>query len=190
MNSTIQMKIGQLSRIIFLFGIIGFNQTNAKDMTHGIVSMRGVILDSACSLDILNRDQTRDQTIDMLSHPISEIISRKSSLDRPFSIHLVNCTLKNFSKKKTSVGDQNFFKITFDGTRDHNDFGVMGNAEGVVLQIRDADGNIAVPGHALPAGNIAPESMTLNYTMRLIGNGQNLLAGGYHSTIRYKLDYY
>lgn len=158
----------------------------AKDLGHGRVGMRGEILDSACGVDIASQDQT----IDMLVQPLSEVIGSGSGIPRPFSIRLVNCTLQRHSPNNLPVDDWQYFQVTFDGERSHGSFGVEGDAQGVALQIRDASGNIASPGKALPAGNINPGSMNLNYTMRLVGDGGNLSAGSYHSTIRYKLDYY
>lgn len=158
----------------------------AKDLGHGRVGMRGEILDSACGVDTASQDQT----IDMLYQPLSEIISSGGGIPRPFSIRLVNCSLQRHSPNNLPVDDWQYFKVTFDGVRNHGAFGVEGNARGVALQIRDAQGNIANPGQALPAGNIEAGTMQLNYTLRLVGNGDNLSAGSYHSTIRYKLDYY
>lgn len=158
----------------------------AKDLGHGRVGMRGEILDAACGVDTASQDQT----IDMLVQPLSEVIASGSGIPRPFRIRLVNCSLQRYSSNNLPVDDWKYFQVTFDGERSHGSFGVEGDAQGVALQIRDARGNIANPGQALPAGNINPGTMDLNYTMRLVGNGDNLSAGSYHSTIRYKLDYY
>lgn len=158
----------------------------AKDLGHGRVGMHGEILDSACGVDTASQDQT----IDMLVQPLSEVIGSGSGIPRPFHIRLVNCSLQRYSPNNLPVDDWQYFQVTFDGERSHGSFGVEGDAHGVALQIRDASGNIANPGQALPSGNIKPGTMELNYTMRLVGNGETLSAGGYHSTIRYKLDYY
>ncbi len=161
-------------------------QVSATDQGHGVVTMRGEILDSACSIDTASRDQT----IDMLSQPISEIISENMGLERPFSIRLVNCVLERYSTGSLPVDNWQYFKVTFDGQHDHGDFGISGLAQGIALQIRDAEGSKAIPGKALPAHDIKPDSMTLNYSIRLVGNADSLEPGAYHTTIRYKLDYY
>lgn len=161
-------------------------QANATDFGHGRVSMAGEIVDSACSVNT----GSPDQTIDMLSQPVSEIVSENSGLSRPFSIKLENCSLERYSSKDQPIDNYQYFQITFDGQRDDDAFGIDGEAQGVALQIRDANGNAAIPGQPLPADNIQQGSMVLNYTMRLIGDGDELQPGAYHSTIRYKLDYY
>ncbi|MED7793088.1 fimbrial protein [Klebsiella aerogenes] len=159
---------------------------NAGEQGHGTVRMNGEILDAACNVDT----ESRDQTINMLTQPVSEIISEQYGLDRPFTIRLVNCVLKRHSSNALPVNDWQYFQITFDGIHEGNAFGVEGGAKGVSLQIRDVNGHIAVPGQALPSEDIEPGSMKLNYNLRLIGNGSEIQPGSYHSTIRYKLDYY
>lgn len=173
-------------KIILFIGFFISSSADAKEQGHGVVSMRGEIIDSACGLDTASSDQT----IDMLTQPVSEIVSEHFGLARPFSIKLVNCSLERYSNNNKPVDDWQYFSVTFDGKRDAESFGVSGNAQGVALQIRDKDGNVAIPGQALPAGEIEPGSMRIDYTLRLIGDGNELQAGAYHTTIRYKLDYY
>lgn len=147
-------------------------------MEHGVVTMNGEIINSACNLDT----PSRDQTIDMLTQPVSEIASEGTGLARPFDIQLENCN--------TSFSRNQYFRVTFDGKRDGTAFGVDGDAEGVGLQIRTKNGVVAVPGEAMPAEDIDDSSMRLKYTLRLIADGGDLQAGAYHTTIRYKIDYY
>lgn len=175
-----------ISRISITALLVLSFYADAGDQGHGTVKMNGEILDAACNVDVASRDQT----INMLTQPVSEIISEQYGLDRPFTIKLVNCVLKRHSPNALPVNDWQYFQITFDGIREGNAFGVEGGAQGISLQIRDVNGNIAVPGQALPSEDIQPGSMKLNYSMRLVGNGNELQPGSYHSTIRYKLDYY
>ncbi|ENZ7484579.1 fimbrial protein [Klebsiella aerogenes] len=186
MAISIKLRGSWFPHIVISCFFILAGSASAKDFGHGRVGMRGEILDSACGVDT----ESQDQTVDMLVQPLSEVIGSGSGIPRPFSIRLVNCSLQRHSPNNLPVDDWQYFKVTFDGIRNHGAFGVEGNARGVALQIRDAQGNIANPGQALPAGNIEPGTMQLNYTLRLVGDGENLSAGSYHSTIRYKLDYY
>ncbi len=158
----------------------------ATTYDHGRVHMQGKIVDSACDV----ATESRDQTIDMLTHPISEILSEGTSLERPFSILLENCSLDRATTDPHAAGDWRYFQVTFDGARDGKNFAVDGDAEGVALQLRDEEGRVAIPGQAMPAGNVQPGAIRLKYTLRLIGNGHDLQAGAYHTTIRYRLDYY
>ncbi|HEJ0318276.1 TPA: type 1 fimbrial protein [Klebsiella aerogenes] len=158
----------------------------AKDQGHGVVHMHGEILDTACNVDTASRDQT----IDMGTQPVSELISQGVGLARPFSIRLMNCVLTRIGHNSKPLDDWSKFQVTFDGTHDSDAFGVDGDARGVALQILDEAGNTAVPGEPLPACPLVPGRMQLNYTLRLIGNGDTLQAGTYHTTVRYKLDYY
>ena len=178
------MKIPKV--ITSVFSLLIVSGVYANDQGHGSVTINGEILDAACSV----ATESRDQTINMSSQPLSEIVSENHGLARPFAIHLENCTLARYSPNALSVNDWKYFQITFDGIRKGNAFGVEGGTNGVSLEIKDKEGNVAVPGQALPSEDIMPGSMTINYTMRLVGNGEELEPGAYHSTIRYKLDYY
>lgn len=157
----------------------------AKDQGHGTVTMNGAIIDSACSVDT----NSRYQTIDMLSQPISEIISEGSGLSRPFSIKLINCQLSR-TESHHQGESWSYFQVTFDGENDSSIFGLTGDAQGVALEISDEYGNVATPGIPMPSNNIEEGSMEMKYKMRLMGNREPLKSGEYHTTVRYKIDYY
>jgi type 1 fimbria pilin len=173
-------------QILWLTGALLVQPVDAADQGHGMVHMDGKILDSACSVDT----NSRDQTIDMLTQPASEIISAGEGLPRPFSIRLVNCNLSRAQTSAAMLPDWQYFRVTFDGIHDGKSFGVTGEARGIALQIRDARDVVAIPGEPMPASNITPDDMTMDYTLRLVGNGKDMQAGDYRTTIRYKLDYY
>lgn len=145
--------------------------------------MEGAIIESACVIDA----GSRDQTIEMGNIPISQIAREGQGEKKPFTIRLIDCELTNI--KGHHSGAQHF-QVTFDGVTDREFFQVEGDAKGVSLQLTDTEGNIAIPGKPLPSGNVQPGDIILNYDMQLVGNKQTLKVGEYHSTIRFKLDYY
>ncbi|WP_414891526.1 fimbrial protein [Pseudomonas serboccidentalis] len=149
----------------------------------GRVDMRGSIVETACAIDTLSRDQT----IDMATMPLSQIIRDGSGVGRPFSVRLVNCVLPRLG---SGLAVWRQFQATFDGRADSGFFGVDGNARGVALMIADSYGSIAVPGAPLPLAELVSGDKVLNYSMRLVGNNQALRSGDYYSTIRFKIDYY
>lgn len=149
----------------------------------GRVNMQGAIIDTACAIAA----GSRDQVIDMDRVPVADIMRDGQGGSRAFSIELINCVLSRAEKKGA---DWQYFQVTFDGNADGGLFGIEGEAKGVGLQIADASGNIARPGSPLPNGDISPGSMRLNYEMRLVANKQPLRAGGYSSSVRFKIDYY
>lgn len=149
----------------------------------GRINMQGAIIETACAIDT----GSRYQTIDMATLPFGQIIREGRGQSLAFRIHLVNCVLGRINP---ALPDWRRFQITFDGSPDTGGFGVSGAARGVALQITDERGYIATPGEALPAVNIMPGEMLLNYSLRLVGNQQVLRAGDYYSTVRFKLDYY
>ncbi|EIT7186890.1 MAG: fimbrial protein [Serratia marcescens] len=149
----------------------------------GRVNMEGSILDTACAIEA----GSRDQSVDMSTLPLSQIIRDGVGVKRPFTIRLINCVR---ARPDPTLPDWQRFRVTFDGEGHNGLFQVQGSARGVALQITDTQGNIALPGKALPAGDIIPGNMSLNYSLRLVGNQQVLRAGEYRSAVRFKLDYY
>ena len=147
----------------------------------GRVNMQGAIIDTACAIAV----ESREQTIDMDTVPLADIIRDGQGRSKPFSIDLINCITERPGKE-----DWKQFQVTFDGEREGDLFGVNGDASGVGLQIIDAGGNIATPGHALPLMDVTPGDRQLNYTLKLVANSHALKAGDYFSSIRFRLDYF
>jgi type 1 fimbria pilin len=148
----------------------------------GRVNMHGAIIDTACAIAA----GSRDQTIDMETIPLGQIVRDGQGMTKPFSIELVNCILERPGNKS----DWKFFQVTFDGSAEGTLFGVQGDARGVALKINDSNGNVVIPGEPLPMEEIIPGNRMLNYSMTLIANHQPLKAGAYFSTVRFKLDYF
>lgn len=148
----------------------------------GKVSMHGAIIDTACAIAA----GSRDQTIDMDTLPLGQIIRDGQGMTKPFSIELVNCILERPENKP----DWKFFQVTFDGYAEGSLFGVQGEARGVALKIKDSNGTPVIPGKPLPMEGIIPGNRVLNYSMTLMPNHQPLKAGAYFSTVRFKLDYF
>ncbi|ENE2355446.1 type 1 fimbrial protein [Serratia marcescens] len=150
---------------------------------HGLVNMQGAIIDTACAI----ATESREQIIDVQIMPMLDIAREGKGKKIPFRIELINCVLERQNKE---LPDWRHFQVTFDGNTDGEMFSTVGEASGISLVISDASGNIARPGLPLPAVNIQPGSMTLNYSITLTANQQPLKAGSYFSSVRFKMDYY
>lgn len=149
----------------------------------GRVNMHGAIIETACAIDTLSRDQT----IEMGTLPLSQIARDGRGLPQLFAVQLVRCSL---IRHNASLSNWRHFKITFDGRNDAGLFAVDGQAKGVALEIIDDKGNVALPGSPLPASRILAGDMRLNYSLRLVSNQQVLHPGNYTSALRFKMDYY
>ncbi|OKB66579.1 pilin [Serratia marcescens] len=179
--SSAAFRLGVGASLLALLAAAG---VQARDQGHGRVNMEGSIIDTPCAIDVASRDQT----IDMLTLPVGQIIRDGYGPTRPFSIRLVDCALTPMLPNRP---DWSHFRVTFDGPTAHDDlFSVSGQARGVGLQIADIAGAIAVPGKPMPASALQVGSMRLDYTLRLVGDHQTLRAGAYRTTIRFKLDYF
>lgn len=152
-------------------------------MGKGEVTMEGSIIATACAIEM----NSRDQVIEMATVPVSKIARDGRGIAKPFTIHLINCILH---RTDPALPDWQTFRATFDGTPDGQLLGVEGDARGVGLQIKDHQGNIALPGVPLPAAELSSGNKALQYTMNLVPNQQVLRAGEYRSTVRFKMDYY
>jgi type 1 fimbria pilin len=178
------MRMRKTSFIVFsfLFSLNLMSSAMADSLAGwGRVNMQGAIIDTACAIAV----ESREQTIDMETIPLAEIIRNGKGRSKNFTIELVNCMTKRLGKE-----DWKQFQVTFDGDAEGDSFGVHGDASGISLQIIDRQGNVAIPGQALPALDIETGTMQLNYTIQLVANKNALKSGAYHSTIRFKLDYY
>ncbi|WP_455812647.1 fimbrial protein [Pseudomonas graminis] len=177
------IKISGFTLFLLLNICVVASAESAPSQGFGRVNMAGAIIEAACAIGMLSRDQT----INMGTVPINQISRNGEGLTYPFTIQLVNCVLARHDK---NLPDWRHFQITFDGSADADLFGVAGDAKGVALKIADSQGNIATPGVPLPRGEITPKEMQLNYSLQLVSNKQNLYAGEYSSTVKFKMDYY
>lgn len=172
------------ARILFVFpSLLLLAGGNSFAQGWGQVGMYGSIIEAACAIHTVSRDQA----IQMEVLPISQVIREDVGFSQPFTVKLVNCSL---SRLGAGLSAWRHFQITFDGRADSGFFGVEGSAKGVALLIADSFGNVAVPGKPLPLGELVSGEKVLNYSMRLVGNKRVLRAGGYYSTVRFKMDYY
>ncbi|XTZ38509.1 fimbrial protein [Salmonella enterica] len=158
--------------------------THATDQGHGRVNMHGLIIDTPCAIAV----ESRDQTIDLSTVPVGEIIRDGAGPAISFQIRLVNCLLKPLTPNKP---DWSRFQVTFDGAvTDGQLFALNGDARGLGLVIDDPAGHRIVPGVPTRFAALQAGSMNLGYTLRLVSNHQKLRAGAYSTSIRFKLDYY
>ncbi|CAI1170009.1 PAP fimbrial minor pilin protein precursor [Serratia fonticola] len=168
----------------FIFFMIPFSlQAASAAQGWGRVNMQGAIIDTACAIAV----ESRDQTIDLGVVPLADIIRDGQGHGKSFAIELVNCELERDDNKRP---DWKHFQVTFDGDSEGELFGVRGEASGVALKINEPGGSLVIPGNPLPLGDITPGTMRLNYTLKLVANNHALKAGGYFSSVRFKLDYF
>lgn len=172
---------GYSCALIVCLGGICFNTVAAeKESEKGRVSMQGSIISTPCAISTADREQT----IDMGIATVSEIVHDGFGVPHPFSFSLVNCDLSSAPQPEGQ-----YFQTTFDGPVKDGVFQVSG-AEGIGLQILDAEGNIAVPGQPMAGKALVSGSQRLDYVLRLVDNHQDFRPGEYHTTLRFKVDYF
>ncbi|WP_369308854.1 fimbrial protein [Providencia rettgeri] len=157
--------------------------SRAQEPIDGTVTMGGSIIETPCAIDA----DSRDQSVNITTVPISQIIQDRESPTSNFSIRLINCVLT-----PTAPGKPNWqsFNIVFDGPTDGRNFDVFGHANGLSVKITDSNGNVAIPGKAMPSFPIKAGETTLNYNVQAVSNNKRLKPGNYQTTIRFKMDYY
>lgn len=156
--------------------------TGDPDAGWGTVKMQGSVIDTPCTIAL----DSLEQTVDMGSLPVADIIRDGRSKHKAFVINLVNCTLTHYGNKTPWTS----FQITFDGRCDGDFFGIEGAASGIALRLTDAKGLTVIPGQALPLTDITPGRMQLNYTLALVANHETVKPGNYFSLIRFMFNYY
>ncbi|NBM87958.1 type 1 fimbrial protein [Proteus sp. G2661] len=147
----------------------------------GKVSMHGSIVETACAIEMDNREQT----VDMQAIPISLLARNGKGIAYSFKIKLINCTQERLNPR---LSPWQAFSVTFDGIPDGQLLQVEGTAKGAGLQIIDEWGNIAELGRPMPL--VKQISQELNYTINLLLNNSPLQAGAFRSVARFKMDYY
>lgn len=169
----------------FLFLLSGISASGmAANQGEGTVFIRGEVLYTPCAIDL----DSRDQTIDMGETPVSEIAVKGYGPTRKFTVRLINCLL--LPAPGQTQYESEYYQITFDPMAGSDRFSVSGDAKGIELAIHDSEGHFAEPGIALPAREVTPGMMDLNYTLHLVSNGQPLKSGSYQTVIRFRMDYY
>lgn len=162
----------------------------AQGQGDGVVTLGGEIIDSACGLEL----SSVDQTIEMPAEPIGRLLRDALGAPHPFQLRLVNCTLTRPDPNRpgATLPDWEHLRVTFDGARDRDgrSFAVAGLSQGVALHIWDSLGQESIPGERMPPRPLNEGDMTLNYTLRLVGNGLQVLPGAHGAAVRFKLEYF
>lgn len=166
---------------MLLLGVLVAGGVRASD--EGRVSLSGAVLESACAISTL----TRDQVIEVKSLLTREWLGGGRSEANPIALRLDHCTLSSPGK---ALPASRFFRLAFDGRSAQGLFAVEGRAKGLALQVVDGQGNVFRPGVALSQGGRIPEDRVLSYSIRLVADGRAVVFGDYHSTLRFKMDYF
>lgn len=151
---------------------------------HGLVRLKGNIIDTACAIAIGDIDQS----IDMGSLAISELINKGREPAVDFTVHLENCVLNDSNFRKGHYWKD--IHVTFEGEADGPDgFALHGDAHGERLAISDSIGDQAEPGKPMPDLPLTPGKMNLRYKLWLTSDHKALRTGNFYITIRYFMEY-
>ncbi len=151
---------------------------------HGRASFKGQIIAPACTLAM----EDTWQAIDMGETPVRDLQDSFAGPEKKFRLRLRNCELAGTGKR---VYTASRVRVTFDGLQGEtpDKFSVIGQAEGINLQILDNQGYPARVGKVMPPLLLNGNEDGLDYTLRVVRNGQALKAGDYYAALRFKVDY-
>ncbi|MGG5415595.1 MULTISPECIES: fimbrial protein [Edwardsiella] len=151
---------------------------------HGRASFKGEVIAPACTLAM----EDTYQSIDMGATPVRDLQNSFAGPEKRFRLRLRNCEL-------AVIGDRAYtgirVRVTFDGIKGETPekFLLIGQAKGINLQIFDNQGNLIQVGKAMPPLLLEGNEDELDYTLRVVRNGQPLKAGDYYAALRFKVDY-
>ncbi|MCU6262551.1 fimbrial protein [Escherichia coli] len=150
---------------------------------HGRASFKGEVIAPACTLAM----EDTYQAIDMGITPVRDLQDSFSGPEK-FRLRLRNCELAGTGKR---VYTASRVRVTFDGVQGETPekFLLTGQAEGINLQILDNQGYTARVGKVMPPLLLNGNEEGLDYTLRVVRNGQPLKAGNYYAALRFKVDY-
>jgi type 1 fimbria pilin len=151
---------------------------------HGRASFKGEVIAPACTLAM----EDTYQAIDMGITPVRDLQDSFSGPEKRFRLRLRNCELAGTGKR---VYTASRVRVTFDGLQGEtpDKFSLTGQAEGINLQILDNQGYPARAGKVMPPLLLNGNEEGLDYTLRVVRNGQPLKAGDYYAALRFKVDY-
>lgn len=163
---------------------------HAEPQGDGVVTLAGVVIDSACGLE----GASVDQTVELGSEPIGRLLRDGEGQAQTFQLRLINCSLTRPDPSRPGVNlpDWEHVRVTFDGASDMDGhtFATFGASQGVAFHLEDAAGEACAPGKPMGLYPLTEGDMTLNYTVRLVGNGVPMLAGDHTAAVRFKLEYF
>ncbi|HGG2483270.1 TPA: fimbrial protein [Escherichia coli] len=151
---------------------------------HGRASFKGQVIAPACTLAM----EDTWQAIDMGETPVRDLQDSFAGPEKKFRLRLRNCELAGTGKR---VYTASRVRVTFDGLQGEtpDKFSLTGQAEGISLQILDNQGYSARAGKVMPPLLLNGNEEGLDYTLRVVRNGQPLKAGDYYAALRFKVDY-
>ncbi|ACY85088.1 minor pilin subunit PapH [Edwardsiella piscicida] len=128
------------------------------------------------------------QAIYMGDTPVRELQDTFSGPEKKFRLRLRNCELAG-SGSNIFIGSR--IRVTFSGREgeSRDKFSVIGQAQGINLQIADSSGYLAKSGEVMHPMLLNGNEQSLDYTLRLVRNGKPLQAGDYYAVLRFKVDY-
>lgn len=151
---------------------------------HGRASFKGQVIAPACTLAM----EDTYQAIDMGEIPVRDLQDSFVGPEKKFRLRLRNCELAGTGKR---VYTASRVRVTFDGLQGEtpDKFSLTGQAEGINLQILDHQSYPARVGKVMPPLLLNGNEEGLDYTLRVVRNGQPLKAGDYYAALRFKVDY-
>ncbi|CAD6177085.1 PixH protein [Escherichia coli] len=150
----------------------------------GKVRFAGEVLSPTCTLAM----EDIYQAIDMGVTPVRDLQNSFVGPEKKMRLRLRNCELAGTGKR---VYTASRVRVTFDGIQGEtpDKFSLIGQAEGINLQILDSQGYPAHAGKVMPPLLLTGNEESLDYTLRVVRNGQPLKAGDYYAALRFKVDY-
>ncbi|ELC5340111.1 type 1 fimbrial protein [Salmonella enterica] len=151
---------------------------------HGRANFKGQVIAPACTLAM----EDTYQAIDMGGIPVRDLQGSFAGPEKMLRLRLRNCELAGTGKR---VYTASRVRVTFDGVQGEtpDKFSLTGQAEGINLQILDNQGYPARAGKVMRPLLLNGNEEGLDYTLRIVRNGQPLKAGDYYAALRFKVDY-
>lgn len=169
--------------IILLSCTLSIVCAEAKLLGEGEVNMSGEILASACAIEA----GSAFQSVSLGAIPIKNIEKHSASSEVEFNIRLTNCDLLPGLLENTQG-----IRITFDGlrSRDGKSIANQGDARGIGLGIKDAQGNDVIPGVALSGITLPSGDTVLKYSLTLNKTRHQIKTGTFQANVRFMIEYF
>lgn len=166
------IKLTQALLFAYLFYV------NTAVWAQGTVTLKGAVLESACAISPDNVYQT----VELGIIPLKILERNGISQAYPFKIKLINCLLSD-----DIGGEQKSMELTFVGLG--GGYSDALSDSGISLIVRDVNGHQITPGIPVSDIKVNRGGVILKYSLFLVANGKQVIAGNYYATINILVSY-
>ncbi|EFC6562041.1 type 1 fimbrial protein [Escherichia coli] len=153
---------------------------------HGQATFIGEVFSPACTLIM----EDAWQSVDMGDISLGYLDDSPIIVEKSMTLRLKNCDMEvensGMPYHKNSMINISFFGVE---GKTPDSFYLFGEAKGIELEIYDSQGYKLASSKKNPSLYLDGEYTALDYTLKVVRNGDDISAGSYHALLQFKIDH-